>query len=331
MPQTPDLARPTRWAREKLDGANGRKTWYKVRKAAIKAWLAGKSRSWICRAYGVSRQWLSKWIRRFLEGGRRWAALKSRSSRPHNICRVRDAWVDRIHAARSQYPHMGAAKLRRVARIGLSPDTIHKVLRELGMVKASKKRGWRKPRRFQRPEANYLWQCDITEIPHERGVAHVITLLDDCTRFVLASRAYAKHLTAGDVIGFLQAAIRQWGRPRQVLTDRGTQFHSEQALDPSPFTLWLHQRGIRHIRARPHHPKTCGKIERWHRSLKEEWCDHRRQPKDLAQVQALIDTWVDHYNAHRPHWALKNRVPVEAYAMGLSLESGLFRLVNEVS
>lgn len=331
MNETPDLARPTQWAREKLDGHRGRRTWYKVRKDAIKAWRAGKPRPWICRAYAVSRQWLSKWIRRWKNAGGSWASLKDQSSRPHTIHRTRDAHIDAIHQAKLEHPHLGAQKLKHVAQLALSHDTIHRVLAQLGLTKVGKKRRWRKWRRFQRPTPNYLWQCDITELPAEDGTVHVITLLDDCTRFALASRCYAQHLTGGDVIDFVGAAIRQWGRPRQILTDRGVQFHHEQAHNPSPFTLWLHHQDIQHIRARPRHPRTCGKIERWHRSLKEEWCDHHAQPKDLRQTQDLIHAWIEHYNTIRPHWALKNRVPVEAYTMGLSLEDGLSRLVNEVA
>ena len=331
MNETPDLGRPTSWAREKLDGDRGRRTWYGVRKRCIRAWRAGKSRAWICRAFGVSRQWLAKWIRRFQEGGKAWRALEGRTSRPHTVHRVRDAYVDEIHQAKRRWPHLGAAKLKRVAGLALSHDTVHKVLVQLGLVKGRKRPVWRRWRRFQRPFPNYLWQCDITQLPTPEGVAHVITLLDDCTRFVLATSCYGRDLTAGDAVGFLQDAFRLWGRPRQLLTDRGTQFHSQQALDPSPFTLFLHAHGVQHIRARPRHPRTLGKIERWHRSFKEEWCDHHAQPRTLGEVRDLLAGWVTHYNTERPHWALKYRVPVELYAMGLSVPDDLFQLVNEVS
>lgn len=83
----------------------------------------------------------------------------------------------------------------------------------------------------------------------------------------------------------VEAAIRLWGRPRQVLTDRGAQFSNNVRADhPGLFTQWLDHRGIRHIRARPYHPQTCGKIERWHGSLNRERFAHQLQPSSLEEA-----------------------------------------------
>lgn len=327
MNETPDLSRAVEWVREKLV-----RSWYKARKLAIEWWRKGKSVAWICAALNVDRQWVHKWVDRWLKAGRSWDGLRDRSSRPHRIHRLRDEHADAIIQARLQYPHLGCRKLKAVAGLVPSHAAIHQVLVQHGLVKKGPKRGWVKVRRFQRPTPNYLLQLDITEVTTKaEGVAHIATLIDDCTRFVLASRLFPKHLTAADVIQLVKDVIKMWGKPKQILTDRGVQFHQQQSEDPSLFTLALHALGIRHIRARPYHPRTCGKIERWHRSLKQEWLNRHPQPETRGDLRRILDGWIEHYNTVRPHWALSYRVPVEAYLAGYILDDDLLRLVNEVA
>lgn len=326
MNEVPNLEKPVEWTRENVAGAS----WYGVRKRCIQRWRDGKPKSWICPAFHVSRQWLDKWIRRFREGGKCWDALRDRSRRPHRVHRRRDAYVDMVVRARLDHPTLGAAKLKAVAGIPLSHDTIHKVLVQACLVGKGPKRGWTKVRRFQRPFPNYLWAMDITQVKAQDGVKHIATLLDDCTRFALASRIFDQDLTAGDVLAVVRDAIATWGRPLQILTDRGAQFHQAQKDTPSVFTLALRSLGVRHIMARPYHPKTNGKIERWHGTLKD-WLDHRAQPADSIVMRWLLDEFLEYYNTVRPHWAIGLRVPLEPYLEGLNLNEEIARLVNEVS
>lgn len=279
----------------------------------------------------VDRQWVHKWINRWLEAGKSWTGLRDRSSRPHRIHRKRDDLADAVIAARRRHPGLGPKKLQIVANLPLSHDTIHHVLVDHGLSKPSKKRGFEKVRRFERPNPNYLWQYDITQVKTREGIAYVATLIDDCSRFVLASKDFAQDLTAADVIQLVRDAIRQWGKPQQILTDRGIQFWSDQSMEPSMFTLALYQNGIRHITARPRHPRTCGKIERWHRTLKREWLAMQPQLATRAELRQSLDAWIEYYNTVRPHAALDYRLPVDAHLEGLYLDQELCRLVNEVA
>lgn len=280
----------------------------------------------------VDRQWVHRWIDRWLMAGKSWIGLRDRSSRPHRVHRKRDAVADQVIAARLKHPGLGPKKLQIVAKLPLSHDTIHKVLAEHGLVNPSKKRGFERVRRFERPNPNYLWQLDITQVKSTRdGIVYVATLIDDCTRFVLSSKDYAQDLSAADVIQLVRDAIRLWGKPQQVLTDRGVQFWSEQSDAPSLFALALHENGIRHITARPRHPRTCGKIERWHRTLKREWLALQPPVGTRADLRRSLDAWLEYYNTVRPHQAIDYRLPVDAYLEGLYLENDLTRLVNEVT
>lgn len=325
MHEAPSLGRIVEWARK------GICPWRKARKIAVKEWRDGAPIEWIARAMRISDQWVRRWVDRFVQGGKTWAALADRSSRPHRIRFKRtDADVEAVKDAKAAFPHLGALKLKIVAGLRLGHDTVHRILRELRMVVVRKK-AWYQYRRFQRPFPNYLWQFDFKEFRRTDGSkVWAANLIDDHSRFLLSSRCLGQCPTMADAIAVVQAAIRLWGRPKQILTDRGAQFTSEQSDDPSLFTLTLDAWGIRHIKARSHHPQTCGKIERWHGSLNREWFAYQLQPSTLEEAQNLMDRWLVHYNTVRPHQALAYRVPVEVYSAGLTMEEDLLRLVNEV-
>jgi transposase InsO family protein len=304
--------------------------WKQARKDAIKEYRKRGSFARVAELGNTSRQWVAKWWKRFCQAGKSYDALKDKSSKPHTIHRKRDDFEDEILEAKERFPHFGAIKLKRVTNIPLSHTTIHKVLADNDLVN-TRKTTWRKYKRFERPTPNYLWQMDITQVPLPEGqTGFICSILDDHSRLILASKVFDKELTTGCVLSVLWGAIRQFGPPKQVLTDRGAQFWNN-SVDPSLFTLALYwAEGIQHIMARPRHPRTIGKIERWHRSFKEEWCDRHEQPADHAGLGVLLSRWVDHYNSQRPHCSLDYKTPAEVYLMGLMTEESVYRLVNEV-
>lgn len=314
-------ARYVAWARK------GMCTWFAARKRAVQLWRDGMAISAICAGLGVAKQWLHKWIRRFRDGGKHWDALRDRSSRPHETHRTRDQHVAAVLEAKAKWPHLGAVKLQLVANLPVSHGTVTRILREHGAPR--RKKLWRTYRRFRRPYANYLWQIDITPVPTKGPWAHIATVLDDHSRCVLASRVFEKDLNQADTIQLVRQAVKFWGRPRQILTDHGAQFDTV-AEEPSLFTQALDAWGIQHIMGRPHHPRTQGKIERWHRSLKHEWFGYHSVQEDTEGVRRILRDWVDHYNTERPHWSLALRTPLEVYLESSSVVHELGQAVNEV-
>jgi transposase InsO family protein len=297
----------------------------------MKFYRDGYSKTWICQAMQVSRQWLNKWIRRWLEGGRSWKALDNEPPIPKTIHRRRDEWADQILELRKKFPHFGAHKLKIVGEIPLNHNTIHAVLQENGACKRVK-RIRRKYKRFTRPFPNYLWQIDITQVETKKdGWVFIFSVVDDHSRFLLAKQTHKREPGMADAIRLVQRAVRQWGRPRQILTDRGGQF-THQGDTPSLFTQLLEDYlGIEHIMGRPHHPRTQGKVERVQGSTKHEWLYRPEELLDQAHVERLLDEWFEHYNAVRPHWSLNLRTPAEVFLGGLFLSEELARAVNEVS
>ena len=105
-----------------------------------------------------------------------------------------------------------------------------------------------------------------------------------------------------------------YGDPASLLTDNGAVFtgaprgHGRVALE-----VTLHARGIGFRHSRPYHPQTCGKVERFHQTLKK-WLDRQPRARTIRQLQSQLDTFRTYYNDVRPHRALGRRTPASAYA-----------------
>lgn len=198
--------------------------WRKARQAAVELYEKLDSFAAVARIGQISRQWVHKWWTRFCEADKDDDGLEDRSSRPDTIHRERDAYTDEILAAKDAYPMHGPKKLKQIARddealdrIPLSPVTIWKVLREHDRVNESPKRqGRRSYTRYQRGEPNALWQVDVMTHRIEGGEGSrrwIVTVLDDHSRFVVASTVLSQEPHEADMVRILRAAFRQWGTP----------------------------------------------------------------------------------------------------------------------
>jgi len=159
---------------------------------------------------------------------------------------------------------------------------------------------------------NELWQTDFTFFKVVYwGWYYLSTVLDDYSRFILAWRL-CKGMSADDVKLTINDAILFTGirhvtvvnRPR-LLSDNGPCYISKALND------YLEEEGIGHTRGKPYHPMTQGKIERYHRSMKNIiLLDHYYSPSELVD---RIRIFVDYYNNHRYHEALNNVTPADVY------------------
>jgi len=136
-------------------------------------------------------------------------------------------------------------------------------------------------------------------------------VLDDFSRYILAWKLCTT-MSATDVSDTLKVALRGSGlnqvkvlhRPR-LLSDNGPSYVS------SELGKWLEDNGIRHIRSRPYHPMTQGKIERYHRSMKNRiLLDNYYLP---GQLEQSIEEFVRYYNNCRYHESLDNLTPADVY------------------
>ena len=160
---------------------------------------------------------------------------------------------------------------------------------------------------------NQLWQTDFTYLRVIGwGWFYLSTVLDDFSRYILAWKLCTT-MTATDVSDTLAMALRNSGlervrvrhRPR-LLSDNGPSYVSAQ------LGSWLAEHGMTHTRGKPYHPMTQGKIERYHRSMKNQiLLENYYLP---GQLEARMAEFVDYYNSRRYHESLNNLTPADVYS-----------------
>jgi transposase InsO family protein len=283
------------------------------------AMMPGANRSALCRRFGVSRDVGYKWLRRYAAEGA--SGLEDRSRRPHaspertpaaiaaEVLRVRagsnGAWGGRKIAAA-----MRRAGMRAVP----APSTITEILRRHGQLEARSQEYPGPWRRFERVAPNELWQMDFKgHFALPQGRCHPLTVLDDHSRYALGLEAMGDEQEPS-VRARLIAIFRRYGLPFAMIMDNGSPWGENGGGRYTVFTVWLIRLGIQVSHARPFHPQTCGKDERFHRSLKAELLAGNSF-RDLAHCQRAFDDWRLVYNHQRPHEALAMGVPAERYRM----------------
>lgn len=282
---------------------------------------SGRPVAHVAAEMAVSRQTAYRWWRRFQAEGK--AGLEDRSSRPHRTPRrTPAAVVRRIERLRRRFK-LGPVRIG--YRLGMAPSTVYRVLCRLQLQCLS----WldrptgRVIRRYEHARPGDLVHMDIKKLgrirpgggwrfhgrgkvpsPGRVGYAYIHSAVDDHSRL-----AYSEVL--GDerqetVAAFWRRAtawFRQHGiRVQAVLTDNGSAYRSRS------FARLCTELGVRHRRTRPYTPQTNGKVERFNRTLLEEWAYVRLYRSDEARTAAL-HPWLHRYNHHRRHTALGGHPP----------------------
>ncbi|WP_232073818.1 integrase core domain-containing protein [Mycobacterium stomatepiae] len=143
----------------------------------------------------------------------------------------------------------------------------------------------------------------------------ILCWIDDHSRYALSVTAH-RRITGPIVVNEFTKAVAQHGIPYSTLTDNGMVFTTRFAggkCGRNHYEAELHRLGVRQINSTPNHPTTCGKVERFHQTLKR-WLTGQPRPTTLAQLQTHLDAFVDEYNHRRPHRSLPHRAtPATVY------------------
>lgn len=296
--------------------------------ASVMAFVAGEpvNVAAVCRDCEVSRKTFYKYAARCRAEGA--AGLEPRSTRPHRSPqavalvveevvvelrkRLRDDGFD--HGATTIQWHLG--RDRRFKGRVPSVATVHRILVRRGFVNPQPgkrpKSSWR---RFAAPAPNEWWQIDATQWPTCQGMADVFNIIDDHSRLACRSRAVVTDSSEEAWTTFCEAAQR-WGLPAGVLSDNGLCFSGKLRGFEVLFEAKLRDAGVRPITGRPYHPQTTGKVERFQQTLKRWLCrqDHRHGlARNLVELQARLDTFVEYYNHQRPHQGIDRVTPASRW------------------
>ena len=195
-----------------------------------------------------------------------------------------------------------------------SVATIWRVLSRRGFVTPQPhKRPRSSWRRFQADLPNECWQADTTHWALADGTdVEILSVLDDHSRLLVASRTFETTKAADVVVTFHEAA-EQHRFPASMLTDNGAIFTAESRHGRCAMENELARLGISYKHSRPYHPQTCGKVERFHQTLKKHLARQPR-PATVADLQAQLDRFRTYYNTVRPHRAIERRTPAQAFA-----------------
>ncbi len=270
-----------------------------------------KSFSALCEEFNVSRPTGRLWLRRYREHGIPGIAERSRAPQ-HRPTQTPACLESQVVELRRKYPDWGARKLQvLLSRQGLelTRSTIHRILLRQGLVREQDQHA-AAVQRFERSQANELWQMDFKG-PLQRGdETGPLSVLDDHSRYVIALRAM-ESLRGEAVREQMEGAFAHCGVPQAMLMDHGTPWWSMRSGGGLTYlSLWLMRQGIQLHWSGIRHPQTQGKVERFHGALQRA-VDRRIGDEKLTQQ------WLDEYrwehNHVRPHEALGISTPASRW------------------
>jgi transposase InsO family protein len=285
----------------------------------------GVTVSEVARRFGVTRQTVHRWLRRYAAQGL--AGLADASARPLSCPHQMPAQVEaRIVELRRAQPGWGPRTIRfrlEAQRVVPLPgrSSIYRCLVRHGLIEPEARRRKKADyKRWERSRAMELWQMDIVGgVRIVDGVkASIVSGVDDHSRFVISARV-VERATARPVCDALALAMRTHGVPREVLTDNGKVFTGRFGPGTGEvlFDRICRENGIKHILTAPRSPTTTGKVERWHKTLRREFLNGRVFDS-IADAQEQLDRWVHSYNHERRHQGIGDVVPWARFRLAKS-------------
>jgi len=304
------------------------------RERVVKEVLSGQTPEAIARAVGVCPRTVRKWVARFKTEGI--DGLNDRSSRPHRLRRPTPmVIVERVEALRRQ--RWTGKQIS--AEVGVSPATVSRILKRLGLNRLAALDPVEPVRRYQREHPGELIHIDIKKLGRFERIGHRITgkrtgnassrgsgwefvhvCIDDASRVAVSQIMPDEKKESA--VAFLKAAVAYYKSlgvsVARVMTDNGSCYQSKV------FRNACRDLGIRHIRTKPYTPKTNGKAERFIQTALTEWAYAKAYPNS-DERKAELPIWLHRYNWHRPHGGIKYKTPISRLVLAednlLSLHS----------
>jgi transposase InsO family protein len=310
------------------------------RELIVRQVASGQTAKAAARAAGVCPRTVRKWGARYKTEGIE--GLRDRSSRPHRLYRPTPAAiVEQVEALRRQ--RWTGKQI--AAEVGVSPATVSRILKRLGLNRIAALEPAEPVRRYEREHPGDLIHIDIKKLGRFDQVGHRITgdrrgqssrrgrrqgkswgagwefvhvCIDDASR--LAFSQILPDEKKESAVAFLHAALAYYRSlgvtVARVMTDNGSCYKSFDFRDA------CRDLGLRHVRTKPYTPKTNGKAERFIQTALREWAYAQAYPTSDRRAEEM-PIWLHRYNWHRPHGSLKSKPPISRLALS---EDNLLRL-----
>ena len=268
-----------------------------------------------CELLKLSPRRYYRWKKNFQEEGI--SGLEDKESGPDlPYNKILPEEREAILKAADKYPDLKhrkiVPKLADEWSVSVSATTVYRVLKEDDQIPERETTGDSSDRGdydYTPEEPNELWQMDISYIPIKgHDFWYLISALDDYSRRIM-SHLLSPTMGTGDLIEVADNGILDYELaedPPKFLTDNGTQMTSNR------FREYVDGLEIKHFRAAYNHPETIGKIERYHRTVKDEDVFPNGYDDPFAAKKGIKD-FIEYYNYERPHEALGQVTPHQKY------------------
>lgn len=283
------------------------------REEFVQAAMECSNFSALCREFRITRRTGLKWRARYAAQ----EPLSDRSRRPkQSPMRTPEPVERRILELRAENPGWGARTLHQVLTNQGVKDlpcvkTVNNILNRHGCISPEEAQKRRPYIRYEKERCNMMWQTDFKgEFRMADGnYCYPLTILDDHSRYALGIFPHLS--TKNVVIPAFTELFQQYGLPDSILSDNGAQFAGFRK-GFTQFERWLMELDILPIHGRIKHPQTQGKIERFHRTMKQELLNHT-DIADITDAGVQFSRWNHKYNYVRPHVALGMKTPGDVY------------------
>jgi len=265
----------------------------------------------------VPRSTFYNWYNRYLDDG--YDGLADHNSSPKRFWnRIPDCEKERVRKIALERPELTPRELAwhitDTMKYYISESSVYRILKSFDLISSPDYIVISAGDKFQNPtkRINEMWQTDFTYFKIIGwGWYYLATVLDDYSRYILAWKLFTT-MAAGDVKEVLDMALLKTGldrirvnhRPR-LLSDNGPCYISGELKE------YLEDHDIDHTRGAPYHPQTQGKIERYHRTMKNVL--KLQNHYFLGELKKEIEHFVEYYNNRRYHESLDNVTPADAY------------------
>jgi putative transposase len=262
----------------------------------------------------INKTTFYNWYNKYLDFGYDGLARKvsKRSGAWNKIC---EADRDKVVEISLEKPELSSRELAWHItdnyRYYISESSVYRILKENGLISIPSFRIMSASDSFhdKTTAVNQMWQTDFTYFKIIGwGWYYLSTILDDYSRFIvtwkLCSNMKAEDVTQTLDEALLAVNLTNGSRPK-LLSDNGSCYISNELAD------YMDDMNMKHIRGRPLHPQTQGKIERYHRSMKNVVkLDNYFSP---GQLEQKLKEFVYYYNFKRYHESLQNVTPADVY------------------
>ncbi len=263
--------------------------------------------------------WFYAWRRGGIE------ALTPRPRSDRGRSRLELGVQEAILAAKRENPRRSIDQLIALVEYGgqaprgaVPRSSVHRLLQRHGLSRPLGAAG--EPEEHRRYEARYagdLWYGDVMHGPRvpvqgRMRKAYLVSLMDDASR-LLAHSAFCTGETALDIEGVLKQAVLKRGVPIKLVVDNGPAYRAK-TLQGICARLGIHL-----IYCRPYSPEGKGKLERWHRTVRDQFLSELdfTRIRDLPDLNARLWAWVEEIYHRRMHGGLQASTPLQRYQQDL--------------